>query len=294
LAASEQQEATMSADKTPVLWHLEISNFNEKARWALDHKRVAHHRRTVMPAAHSLVALYRTRRVATFPVLELEGREIGDSTAIIAALERRFPGPPLYPADPDERRRALALEEFFDENLGHDLRRVVFFELLGDPELMRSFLAEMTTARQARFMGAALPAMRAILRRRYTINARSAAQSLLKVRAAMGLIEDVLDSGDYLVGERFTVADLTGAALLAPVIAPPEFPYRPNVPFPQRLQEIADELRALPAGEWVLRTYARHRPPTAEIGAQTQVAATDSNGAAPLPDQVGATHTVAG
>jgi glutathione S-transferase len=231
--------------------------------------------------------------VATFPVLELDGRAIGDSTAIIAALERRFPDPPLCPADSDERRRALALEEFFDENLGHDLRRVVFFELLGDPELMRSFLAEMTTARQARFMGAALPAMRAILRRRYTINARSAAQSLLKVRAAMGLIEDVLDGGDYLVGERFTVADLAGAALLAPVIAPPEFPYRP-MPFPQRLQEIADELRALPAGEWVLRTYARHRSPTAEIGAQTQVAATDSNGAAPLPDEVGATHTVAG
>ena len=30
------------ADETPVLWQLEISHYNEKARWALDYKGVAH------------------------------------------------------------------------------------------------------------------------------------------------------------------------------------------------------------------------------------------------------------
>ena len=284
----------MSAEKAPVLWHIKLSNFNEKARWALDYKGIRHIRRDPLPGAHMLVALALTRRVATFPVLQIDGRAIGDTTRIIATLEQRFPDPPLYPSDPGERRRALELEEFFDENLGHDLRRVVFWELLRAPELVRSRVEEITTPRQGRFLKATLPAFTALLYRRYSINERSAAQSLLKVRAAMGLIEDVLGSGDCLVGDRFTVADLTGAALLAPIIAPPEFPYGGQNLFPPRLQQIADDLRALPAAEWVLRTYAHHRPPSAEIGAEAPDLAGSDNGAAPIPGQVGAEHTDAG
>ena len=49
---------------------------------------------------------------------------IGDSTRIIEELERRHPDPPLYPHDAAERSRALELEDFFDEELGHDVRRL--------------------------------------------------------------------------------------------------------------------------------------------------------------------------
>ena len=53
--------------------------------------------------------------IDTTPLIFIDGERIGDSTAIIAALERRFPSPPLYPSDPVERQRALELEDFFDE-----------------------------------------------------------------------------------------------------------------------------------------------------------------------------------
>ena len=142
----------------PVLWHIKVSNYNEKARWALDYKHVAHRRRDPMPGAHMLIALALTRRAATFPVLRIDGRAIGDSTRIIAALEERFPDPPLYPTDPAEHRRALDLEEFFDRNLGHDVRRVVFWELLREPQFMRSSAAQITTPRQGRVLAAVLPA----------------------------------------------------------------------------------------------------------------------------------------
>jgi hypothetical protein len=29
---------------TPLLWHIPLSHYSEKARWALDYKRIAHHR----------------------------------------------------------------------------------------------------------------------------------------------------------------------------------------------------------------------------------------------------------
>ena len=64
------------------------------------------------------------------PVLELNGRVIHDSTRIIAALEEAYPEPPLYPRDGADRRRALELEDFFDEELGPHIRRAAFELLL--------------------------------------------------------------------------------------------------------------------------------------------------------------------
>src|ERR671936_1025779 len=117
----------MEANGRVVLWHLPISHFSEKARWALAYKGVEHERKAPPPGIHIAVALRLTRgRQYTLPVLELDGKRIGDSTAIIEELERRFPEPPLYPADPEERRRALELEDWFDEELGPYLRRFLF------------------------------------------------------------------------------------------------------------------------------------------------------------------------
>src|SRR5919108_2985397 len=112
-----------------VLYHLEISHYNEKARWALDYKGVPHERRTPIPMLHALRALAMTRK-PTLPVLKLHGKAIGDSTRIIEALEREYPEPPLYPSDRDERRRALELEDFFDEELGPYIRRWLFYEAM--------------------------------------------------------------------------------------------------------------------------------------------------------------------
>src|SRR5919109_3378038 len=121
-------------DNTPILWHLSISHYSEKARWALDYKSVEHERRASMPGPHMARAFRLTRgRQVTLPVLELDGKRIGDSTAIIEALERRFPEPPLYPDDPEERRRALEIEEFFDEEFGPYLRFLVVQHMLPDP-----------------------------------------------------------------------------------------------------------------------------------------------------------------
>ncbi len=82
------------------LWQLELSHFNEKVRWALDYKRINHRRRSLLPGAHALITRRLTGDVGTTPVLDLDGRMIGDSTRIIAALEERWPEPPLYPPDP--------------------------------------------------------------------------------------------------------------------------------------------------------------------------------------------------
>ncbi len=127
----------MAPSAKPVLWHIPVSHYSEKARWALAHKGIEHDRHAPPPGVHIAIALALTRGAQkTFPVLRLNGRNIGDSTAIIEALEQHRPESPLYPVDPAERRRALALEEFFDEELGPQLRLLAWHELRNEPERM--------------------------------------------------------------------------------------------------------------------------------------------------------------
>src|SRR3712207_4945933 len=129
----------MAADQTPVLWHLEISHYNEKARWALDYKGVAHVRRAVTPGLQEVTAR-RLRAGRTVPILAMNGRAIGDSTKIIEEIELRWPEPPLYPADAEQRSRALELEDYFDEQCGPDARRVLFNDNLVEPETFLAML----------------------------------------------------------------------------------------------------------------------------------------------------------
>src|SRR2546426_470962 len=92
----------------PVLWQFRFSHFNEKARWALDWKGIAHVRRSLLPGFHVPRVLWMTGQKSV-PVLVLDRETIHDSTRIIERLERLRPEPALYPADDAARRRAPAL-----------------------------------------------------------------------------------------------------------------------------------------------------------------------------------------
>src|SRR5262245_22604616 len=122
---------------TPLLWHIPLSHFSEKVRWALDYKGIPHVRRVLGP--DYLIRAWRATGRGTLPILfpdGQDGRAIGDSTHIIAALEERHPDPPLYPADAAARERALALEDDLDETLGPALRAAVVTPLFrSDPEI---------------------------------------------------------------------------------------------------------------------------------------------------------------
>src|SRR5262249_47031417 len=78
-------------------------DFNEKVRWTLDYKRIPH--RGQVLGADYLIRAWRATGRGTLPILFLDGRAIGDSTHIIAALEERHPEPPLYPGDAAARAR---------------------------------------------------------------------------------------------------------------------------------------------------------------------------------------------
>jgi glutathione S-transferase len=248
------------ADPRPTLWHIEISHYSEKARWALDHKAVEHRRNAPLPGAHMAVALWLTGgRSKTFPILSLEGRNVADSTAVIAALESRYPDRPLYPADPAQRRRALELEDFFDEQVGPHVRHLAFHEMRADPERLRAVAERTAPDFLPGAMSAAYARGFSALRWK-AADAEAAAVDRARIVAGFDRLERELGSGAYLVGEEFGVADLTAASLLYPIVVPAEGPSGEDG-LSKGIRAFREPLEERPGYRWVEEMFARHRKP---------------------------------
>jgi glutathione S-transferase len=251
-------------DPHPVLWHLKVSNYNEKARWALDYKHVPHLRRALVPGRHQAVARALSGG-STTPVLVLNGQGIGDSTRIIETLERHYPEPSLYPTDTAARRRALELEDYFDEELGAYVRLLFIHHALPDARLMIGAFVPSVSGARMTAARLAFPALRGGIRSEFKINSRTVEEAYRKVAKAGARFRSQLGPSGYLVGDGFTVADLTLAALVAPAVAPPEFQY----PQPQRghprLRPLCDALDREGLSEWAREMYSLHREPSAEV-----------------------------
>jgi glutathione S-transferase len=249
---------------TPTLWHISVSHYSEKARWALDHKQIPHTRRAVaVPGLHIPASMVLTRGSSyTYPVLELDGRRIGDSTEIIAALEERYPERPLYPADPEQRRRALELEDFFDEELGPHIRLLAFHELAKDPERFEAVIARTTPGPVARLGSGAVTYARTYTGLRFGARDEAAAElAREKVVAALDRLEAELGSNEFLVGDSFSVADLTAAALFFPLVLPDEGPVPTDEPPPAGIASFRAPLEERPAYRWIEATFRKHRQP---------------------------------
>jgi glutathione S-transferase len=257
------------SDGKPTVWQINISHYGEKVRWALDHKRIPHRRRSPLPGMHIPIVLWLTRGGSvTLPAIKLEGRTIADSTAILAAIEERYPDPPLYPADPELRRRALELEEFFDEELGPDVRLLVFHEMGREPELFAEVAARAVPGPLGRAQGFVGAYARGYTGLRFGVKSEAAADAArTKIRAALDRLDAELaaNGGEFLVGDSLGVADLTAASLFYPLVGPENAPTPADQPVPAGLARFREELAERPGYIWVEEMFRRHRKPTAPV-----------------------------
>jgi glutathione S-transferase len=92
----------------------------------------------------------------------------------------------------------------------------------------------------------------------YNINPESAAQAYEKIKSIFEQVNELLADGrTYLVGDSFSAADLTFAALAAPVVQPPQHPMQ-RVSYKELPPNLVSEINAFretAAGKFVLRLY---------------------------------------
>ncbi len=244
----------------PVLWHFTFANYSEKARWALDHKRVAHERREPpVPGLHALWA----RRIgggSTIPVLDFRDGEVAaDTTEIVEALERRFPDPPLFPDDPADRARAIELDRWFTDELGHHVRRVTMDHVRRHPEFAVRMIAPGMPALAEVPLAVAVRPYNLGLRRYFGVDETSVARGWEQLNAAIDRFLANLSPAGYLAGDRLSIADISFASMISPAIQVPGHPYPASDERARFVPEVRDLLAERGVLEWLEDVYARDR-----------------------------------
>ena len=245
----------------PRLITMPHSHFCEKARWALDLSGIDYVEEAHPPLLHWLATVRRGGR--SVPVLVHNDKTYTDSTDILLHLDEA--GAKLFPGEADLRSEALRFEEEFDRTLGPHARRWAYAQLLPHSPLLVKAMTPNTPAIERRLLRVLLPIVKRLIRRSLRITDQSAQRSLGFVDQVFDRVGQRLQDGrSYLVGDRFTAADLTFASLAAPVLLPPA--YRGHMPgldeVPQATRDEIVRLRRTAAGGFAMRLFEAHRVPT--------------------------------
>jgi glutathione S-transferase len=133
------------------------------------------------------------------------------------------------------------------------------------PELMLRFNNQGVPRWEERLLHVALPAARGFISRALDITPGIEQEDEAAVFAELDWVAELLADGrPYLLGERFSAADLTFAALAAPVVLPPRYGVR--LPAFEQLDAptaaLVRRAREHPAGAFALRMVVEERGET--------------------------------
>ncbi len=249
------------------LLQFRYSIYNEKARWALDWKGVPHLRHNLIPGPHA-PAVKRLTGQTQVPVLRVGGSVIPGTARIIDELERRFPEPALYPADPRLRKRALDIQGWFDDAVGPQVRCALFASLLEAPDYVCAMFTADRSLPTRTVYRLVFPFVRRLMKQSMGITGADAVgQAVAGTAAALDFVVREAGPDGMLVGDTFSIADLTAASILAPTVGQPLSPASLPEPRPPVVRRWLDRWAGHAGVAWVVEQYRRHRAaPAAEGG----------------------------
>jgi|SRR5215467_12001612 glutathione S-transferase len=254
----------MAAGK-PILIVFGISHFCEKARWALDWHGVSYNEIGWPPGLHRALLKYNAAKGTSLPVVLDGDLVIEGSGAIIDWAERKAQDQTrsLNPRTGD-LAEVREIERRADEVLGSHVRRLVYAETLPHySHLVRPALFLSCSTWHHRIGSLMWPVTRRIMMRMYDIRPGAASESRAALESELNWLDARLSDGRfYLVGDRFSRADLTVASLLAVFAGPKEMPVYHRMRRPDALAADIERWRPRPAMQWIVEQYRRHRDPS--------------------------------
>jgi glutathione S-transferase len=244
-------------EKTYRLITISVSHYCEKARWALTKLQIPFVEEAHMPPFHRLA----TGRVGgkSTPVLVTDAGAFTDSTDILKYIDSIAPAnAKLYPTDPEQRGQVEELEDLFDSQLGPATRCWGYFYVVNDYNFMKSRWCQGVPSVERALFPVIFPLMRKVVRQSYNITPESAANAYEQIKSIFEKVSELLADGrTYLVGDNFSAADLTFAALAAPAVQPQEHLLKRSrlQEFPLQMASEISAFRETPAGAFVLRLH---------------------------------------
>jgi glutathione S-transferase len=242
------------------LYDFRFSHYSEKVRWALDFKGIPYTPHHLLPGFHLTTARKLAPR-SCLPILEADGAVIQDSTEIINFLEQTFPDPSLTSPDPRDAKDALEWEEYLDEELGVTLRLWFYYYTLPDRHRALRFLCEGAPWLQRSLFALSFAAIRRAMTKMMNISAETASEAKQRFMLAFDRLDRALERGPFLVGNRFSRADLCACALLWPLCRPGESEAEVEALLCPTVFALRKQLQDRRFYRWVLALYEEYRIP---------------------------------
>lgn len=254
------------------LYTIPFSHYNEKARWVLDRFGVAYKEKAYLPIFHFL-PLYIARRgkgsadrvssrFSTPLLITEDGVRIGDSSEIVKYISDGY-GDATTCLYFDEN--AEELENYYHDRLGPHTRRVAYYYVFKNKDLFLQLARKNVGPIQAKLCGLFFNAIRKRIERPLRINSENVKKSINYIKKEFSAVEKTLTDGRlFLLGNRFSAADLSFACMAAPclMISTAEG-YGAVLPsldddIPEFVT-LAKELRLTKTGQFVLRLFQEER-----------------------------------
>jgi len=258
---SAENESAAEGTGLPVLHVFAISHYCEKARWALDRLGIEYELRHLAPGAHLQVAQDLGAPASSLPLLLVAGEVVHGSGAIIDWADAlRGTGSKRLSPDASLLEECSAVEARLDVS-GVHMRRYYYSEALVDhpdsvlPIFVRG-LPESEHPAVEESWGFVCKAMVQMM----DLGPEQRLESRGIVMGELDWLEGLLSDGRrYLVGDRFSRADLTAASLLAGMVSPAEHPTYGGLEVPPLARQDMDLWASRPIGRWIAQMYREHR-----------------------------------
>lgn len=215
------------------LYKLHWSHYVEKVRWALDFKQLPW--RGIDIVAFTKKEMQRFNCTQTVPLIHdiATGVAISDSSPIIRYLDETYPEHALLPGDPLEREEAWQWMLRLDSTLGLHARRLGYTQLIMEcPDtLSRLFMPKVAGGLFTRpvLRVLAAPVLGAMLTLRFRFHRNREDRVYEALESQLVPIAVQLERDGFLVGARFSAADITLASLLRPLRIVPHFADHPQL-----------------------------------------------------------------
>lgn len=194
-----------------VLYSMAISHPSQAARKMLDLKGTDYRVVEVWPFNQRLHLRAVGFRRGTVPALKLDGRRVQGSREISRALDRRWPQPPLFPADPEARARVEDAERWGERELQPVPRRLFRFALTHNADLRR-FAARAQGLPAPDLIAAAMQPLAVYYARTVEPDGRRGSEA--SMRADLIALPGMLERVDGLLADRTLAVDPPNAATL--------------------------------------------------------------------------------
>ncbi|MEM9349524.1 MAG: glutathione S-transferase N-terminal domain-containing protein [Pseudomonadota bacterium] len=235
----------------PILHTFAISHFSEKARWGLDWAGVDYELRPSIPLLHIRNARRLRVPASSVPILELNDQAIQGSASILDWAS----------ANGDLPNGAEEVEARVDGDLGRSIIPYFYGEAaVEQPAIIPPLFHPGLTPFRRTLFNQSWPFVRRLMIAGMRLGPERRERARARIEGELDWLDtNLADGRPFYAGDKPGRGDIAAAALLAPLLCPPEHPTYADLKLPPKMASECTAWAERPSFAHVKRMYANYR-----------------------------------